>query len=88
MVEEDSQTVDNILDDDDVEPDTTAEDEEDQDELGDDELQSMLQDYEASPGAMTDTGNTDWYPCNRAPLSCPSVLYDQWHLVMVTFVFT
>lgn len=79
MGEEESQTVDDTLDDDKVEPDTTAEDDEDQDELGDDELQSMLQDDEASAGAITDTANTDWYPCKNAHPSCASVLCDHWH---------
>lgn len=39
---------------------TTQEELEDQDEVGDDELQSMLQDDDDSAGAMTDTANTDW----------------------------
>lgn len=46
-----------------VGPDTLEEEEEleGQDDLDDDELQSMLQDDDDSPGAITDTANTDWY---------------------------
>ena len=46
----------NELDPDDVEEELAG-----QDEIGDDELQSMLQDEDDSPGAITDTADTDWY---------------------------
>ena len=74
VFEEESPAVADILDNnDELEHDTDAEELEDQDELGDEELQSMLQDDDASAGAITDTANTDWYlrknPC-RGLLYC------------------
>lgn len=62
--EEDHQDEDGKVDDDvELGPDTVEEEEEleGQDDLDDDELQSMLQDDDDAPGAITDTANTDWY---------------------------
>ena len=44
-----------------------------QDDLGDDELQSMLQDDDDSAGAITDTANTDWYLHSPKAASLPSM---------------
>lgn len=71
--EEDHQDEDGKLDDDVVVgPDAMEEEEEleGQDDLDDDELQSMLQDDDDSPGAITDTANTDWYLHSYKAANC------------------
>ena len=50
-----------------------------QDELGDDELRSMLQDDDDSACAMTDTANTDWYVHSHRTASLPSILVSCYH---------
>lgn len=76
----------NLDDDADLEPDTVEEELEGQDDLDDDELQSMLQDDDDSPGAITDTANTDWYlhsykAAHRS--TAQHLFYHLWYVVLV-----
>lgn len=81
--EEDHQDEDGKVDDDvELGPDTVEEEEEleGQDDLDDDELQSMLQNDDDSPGAITDTANTDWYLHSYTAANCSTAnMYHLWY---------
>lgn len=64
LEEEDSQGDDGHLDE--LDPEDVEEELAGQDELGADELQSMLQDDDDTAAAITDTANTDWYHSHKA----------------------
>ena len=69
---------------DELDPDAIEEELAGQDELGYDELQSMLQDDDDSAGAITDTANTDWYLHLPKAASLPSMFVSCciWHIAM------
>lgn len=73
VLDEDTRGADDSVGDVELDPETNEEELEDEDEIGDDELQSMLQDDDSSAGAITDTANTDWYMSCARLLKCQAL---------------